>query len=73
MDSFANSLTLLYAIVEQIRPTSDPERFVIAYRTEQSLHDFLVASCIVASGYRSREEAARDCEDRQLHALPVAA
>jgi hypothetical protein len=73
MDNFANSLTLLYAIVEQVRPTSDPERFVIAYRTEQSLHDFLVASCIVGSGYRSREEASRDCENCESHALPVAA
>jgi hypothetical protein len=64
------SASLCYAIVETLRSNSGPERFVIAYRTEQSLHEFLVPSAIVASGYRSREEAVRYCEPA---ALPAAA
>jgi hypothetical protein len=56
-----NPFSVFYAIVEQAR-TASPERFVIAYRSEQSLREFLVSSCIVATGYHSREEAARGCE-----------
>jgi len=62
--------TVSYAIVESPCSGSGLERFIIAYRTEQSLHEFLVASSIVGSGYRSREEAARSCE---IAALPMAA
>lgn len=65
-----NPFSVLYAIVEQVRTPSDPERFVIGYRTEESLREFLVESRIVASGYDSREEAARYC---QAPALSMAA
>ena len=70
MDNVNNLVTVRYAIVEAIRTSSEPEQFIIGYRTEQSLHEFLVGSCIVASGYRSREEAA---QDYYAEALPEAA
>ena len=70
MDSTNNSNTLYYAILKATRTSADPERFIIGYRSEQSLHEFLAASCIVASGYGSREEASHDCE---IQALSLAA
>jgi hypothetical protein len=70
MDNANNPATVRYAVVEAVRTSSEPEHFIIGYRTEQSLYDFLVSSCIVASGYRSREEAA---QDYYAGALPVAA
>ena len=59
-----------YAILKATLASSEPERFIIGYRTEQSLNEFLVASCIVATGYTSREEAVRDCE---VDTSPIAA
>jgi len=70
MRNTIKSANVSYAIVEALRSNSGAERFIIAYRTEQSLHEFLVASCIVGSGYRTWEEAVRSCE---LAALPAAA
>jgi hypothetical protein len=70
MDNANNPVTVRYAIVEAVLTSSEPEHFIIGYRTEQSLHEFLVGSCIVASGYRSREEAAQDYD---AEPLPVAA
>jgi hypothetical protein len=52
-----NLSELRYAVIEALRTEADPERFVIAYRTEQSLHNVIAASCIVAFGFSSREEA----------------
>jgi len=48
---------LRYAVIEALRTEADPERFVIAYRTEQSLHNVISAPCIIAFGFFSREEA----------------
>jgi len=42
-----------YAVIE----TRRNERFVIAYRNERSLREFIAAPCIVASGFASREAA----------------
>jgi len=42
-----------YAVIEARRN----ERFVIAYRNERSLREFIAAPCIVASGFASREAA----------------
>ena len=70
MGDLMNPFNVLYAIVEETWTTADPQRFVVAYRSESSLREFLVASCIVATGYRSREEAAQGCE---LPALFLAA
>ena len=47
-----------YAVIEALRTEAGPERFVIAYRNEQSLHDTMAAPCIIAFGFSSREEAA---------------
>ena len=46
-----------YAVIEALKTESDPERFVIAYRNEQSLHDVIAAPCIIEYGFSSREEA----------------
>jgi hypothetical protein len=42
-----------YAVIE----TRRNERFVIAYRDERSLREFIAAPCIVASGFASRDAA----------------
>ena len=68
-----NSFSVRYAIVETAQASSQPERFVIGYRSEQSLLEFLVSSCIIATGYCSREDAARACGEDELVALPAAA
>jgi hypothetical protein len=48
---------LRYAVIEALKVDADPERFVIAYRTEQELHDVIAAPCIIARGFSSRKEA----------------
>jgi hypothetical protein len=48
---------LRYAVIEALRTGVDPERLVIAYPTEQALHNLIAARCIVAFGFPSREEA----------------
>ena len=48
---------LWYAVIEALRTDADPERFVIAYRSKQALHDLIAAPCIIAFGFSSREEA----------------
>ena len=49
-----------YAIIEarQSEAGSGSERFVIAYRNQQSLHDVIAEPRIIAIGFSSREEAA---------------
>jgi len=37
---------LRYAVIEALRADADPERFVIAYRSEQALHDLAAALCL---------------------------
>ena len=46
-----------YAVIEALRTEAGPERFVIAYRSEQSLYDTMAAPCIIAFGFSSREKA----------------
>jgi hypothetical protein len=53
---------LRYAVIEALRTDADPERFVVAYRTEQALHNVIAAPCIVAFGFFSREEAEASIE-----------
>jgi hypothetical protein len=45
-----------YAVIEAFRK-GDSERFVLAYRDEQSLRDLIAAPCIAAFGFSSREDA----------------
>jgi hypothetical protein len=49
-----------YAIIEARQSEAGPgsERFVIAYRNQQSLHDVIAEPRIIALGFSSREEAA---------------
>jgi len=57
MDKLIDFSGVLYAVVEAIQTEAAPERFVIPYRNERSLYDVLAASCIIAFGFSSREEA----------------
>jgi len=57
MDKLVDFSGVMYAVVEALRTEAAPERFVIPYRKERSLHDVLAASCIIAFGFSSREEA----------------
>jgi hypothetical protein len=47
-----------YAVIEAFRAEGGSERFVLAYRNEQSLRDLIAAPCIAAFGFSSREDAA---------------
>ena len=57
----------LYAVIEA-RWSEGPERFVIAYRDEQSLRQVIAAPSIVGVGFINREEALASAE----RWLPVA-
>jgi hypothetical protein len=46
-----------YAVIEALQTEAGSERFVIAYRNEQSLHDVIAETCIIAFGFSCREEA----------------
>ena len=57
MDKLVDFPDVLYAVVEALQTEAAAERFVIPYRNERSLHDVLAASCIIAFGFSSRDEA----------------
>ena len=57
MDELIDFSGVQYAVIEALQSEAAPERFVVPYRNEQSLHDVLAASCIIAFGFSSREEA----------------
>ena len=57
MNGLIDSVRLRYAAIEALRSDADPERFVIAYRNEQALHDLIAAPCIITFGFFSGEEA----------------
>jgi hypothetical protein len=46
-----------YAVSEALRSESGFEQFVIAYRNEQLLREFIAPPCIIATGFSSRDEA----------------
>ncbi len=46
MNGLVDFARLRYAVIEALRTEADPERFVIAYRTEQSLHNVIATPCI---------------------------
>ena len=68
MGNTNKSGSVSYAIIEALSGAGR-ERFIVAYRSKRSLHEFLVASFILGGGYLSREEAGRSCDS----ALPRAA
>jgi hypothetical protein len=62
VNKLVDFLEIQYAVIEALRTEAGPERFVIAYRNEQSLHDTMAAPCIIAFGFSSREEAAANAK-----------
>jgi hypothetical protein len=46
-----------YAVIEARRTEGPSERFVIAYRDEESLRELITRPSIMACGFASREEA----------------
>lgn len=58
MNELINFSDVQYAVIEALQTEAGPERLVIAYRNEQSLRAVIAASCIIAFGFSSREEAA---------------
>jgi hypothetical protein len=62
MNKLVNFLGMQYAVIEALQTEAGSERFVIAYRSEQSLHDVIAEPCIIAFGFSSREEAVATVE-----------
>jgi hypothetical protein len=62
MTDLIDPLSALYAVIEA-RWSDGPERFVIAYRDEESLRHVIAAPSIVGVGFITREEAlaSADC------------
>jgi thymidylate synthase len=56
MNKLVDCSGVLYAVIEALSTEAGSERFVVAYRNEQSLHDVIAAPCIIAFGFSSREE-----------------
>jgi hypothetical protein len=46
-----------YAVIEARRTEGPSERFVLAYRDEESLRELIAGPSIIAGGFASREEA----------------
>ncbi len=57
MNEVLDFCKLRYAVIEALQTEAVPEHFVIAYCSEESLHDVIAEPCIIASGFSSREEA----------------
>jgi hypothetical protein len=59
-----------YAVIQASGEKDRPERLVIAYHDEQSLHDLIAAPSIIGLGFASGEEAIANCERRMSNATP---
>lgn len=57
MNKWVDSSSVQYAVIEARWTERPPERFVIAYRDEESLYDAIATPSIVAVGFTSREAA----------------
>ncbi|MCU1297538.1 MAG: hypothetical protein JWO91_1816 [Acidobacteriaceae bacterium] len=57
MNELLDFCKLRYAVIEALQTEAVPEHYVIAYGSEESLHDVIAEPCIIASGFSSREEA----------------
>ena len=57
MNQMVDSSGVQYAVIAGLRTETGPERLVIAYPNEASLHDLIAAPSILALGFCSREEA----------------
>jgi hypothetical protein len=60
VNTLSESSSVRYAVIEALRNESSSEQFVIAYRNEQLLREFVAAPCIIATGFLSRYEAAKN-------------
>jgi hypothetical protein len=58
MNKLVNCSEMQFAVIEALQTEAGSERFVIAYGSEQALHDVIAEPCIIAFGFSSREEAA---------------
>ena len=58
MNKVVNFSEVQYAVIEALQTEAGSERFVIAYRSEQALHNVIAEPCIIAFGFSSREEVA---------------
>jgi hypothetical protein len=58
MNELVNFSEMQYAVIEALQTEAGSERFVIAYRSKQAVHDVIAEPCIIAFGFSSREEAA---------------
>ena len=57
MSAVIGSSRMQYAVIEALQPGGGYECFVIAYRNEQLLREWIAAPCIVATGLASRNAA----------------
>jgi hypothetical protein len=57
MKKLVNFSRVQYAVIEALQSEASSERFVIAYRSEQSLRDVIAKPCIIALGFSSHEKA----------------
>jgi|SRR5271155_2066710 len=62
MTELVDPSSALYAVVEARWSEGPPERFVLAYRDEESLRDLIAAPSIVGVGFITREEALANAE-----------
>jgi hypothetical protein len=62
MNELVNLSEMQYAVIEALQTEAGSERFVIAYGSEQALHDVIAEPCIIAFGFSSREEAVATAE-----------
>lgn len=60
MNTLGEFSGIRYAVIEALRNESGSEQLVIAYRKEQLLREFIAAPCIIATGFLSRHEAAKN-------------
>jgi hypothetical protein len=58
MNELVNLSEMQYAVIKALQTEAGSERFVIAYGSEQALHDVIAEPCIIAFGFSSREQAA---------------
>ena len=57
MSAVIGTSRMQYAVIEALQPGGGCECFVIAYRNEQLLREWIAAPCIVATGFASRNAA----------------
>jgi|SRR5882724_8134089 len=60
-----------YAVIEALKIDADPERFVIAYRTEQALHDVIAAPSIIAPAASPRAQRLKRVRGFASRRLPL--